>query len=206
MLSTRLGDRRKAYNLCIFAIAASVISCGPSTRGADSANVVASAAIGPDGSPLAIACTPTGPELCFNAIDDNCNGVIDEGCGVSTGLLQFTIAWGDSPADVDLVVTDPAFAIVSAANRSSPSGLRLDRDCTGASNCNGQDIENIFFEGTEPVRGRYTADVKLVKLNGAPAPVAVRFAARIGSRTYGADVQLSPGDDKTSKKSFVFEL
>ena len=42
------------------------------------------------------ACTPSGPELCFNARDDNCNGIIDEGCGVSTGLVQFVIAWDDA--------------------------------------------------------------------------------------------------------------
>src|SRR5579884_2661346 len=62
----------------------------------------------PPDATLETACTPTGPEQCFNAIDDNCNGVIDEGCGEETGVLQFTIAWGGSPADVNLVVVTPA--------------------------------------------------------------------------------------------------
>src|SRR5204862_3699425 len=30
-----------------------------------------------EGMSLETACTPTGPELCFNARDDNCNGIID---------------------------------------------------------------------------------------------------------------------------------
>ena len=32
-----------------------------------------------EGAGLESTCTPTGPEICFNAKDDNCNGVIDEG-------------------------------------------------------------------------------------------------------------------------------
>src|SRR5262245_14798338 len=59
-----------------------------------------------EGIGLETACTPTGVEICFNARDDNCNGVIDEGCGVHTGILQFTIAWEAEEADVDLNVSD----------------------------------------------------------------------------------------------------
>ena len=154
-----------------------------------------------------MACTPTGPEQCFNAVDDNCNGIIDEGCGVGTGVLQFTIAWGDNPADVDLVVTDPTGARVFEGNRSLATGLRLDRDCpgppNGAEGCNGQNIENVFFDGQEPLRGRYLVEIKLTDLRGAPSPVNVRFGARVGSRSFGADVALSVGDDK---KAFTFDL
>jgi len=32
-----------------------------------------------------------GPEICGNAIDDNCNGIIDEGCGLRTGKVQFEV-------------------------------------------------------------------------------------------------------------------
>ena len=65
----------------------------------------------PEDAALDTACTPTGPELCFNAIDDNCNGVIDEGCGVQTGLLQFAIAWSEEAADVleEFTVCDRGF-------------------------------------------------------------------------------------------------
>lgn len=155
-----------------------------------------------EGAPLEVACTPAGPELCFNAKDDNCNGVIDEGCGVATGLLQFSIAWGDSPADVDIIVTDPAGAKVSEGTRTSPSGLRLDHDCPGDA-CGDQNIENIFLEGEDPVRGKYAVEVKLVELRGAPLPITVRLGVRVGSRSYGAELSLSPIADK---KTFTFEL
>src|SRR5580704_2974653 len=84
-------------------------SCAEPARSPDhaAADVTASKIEAPEHVTLEMSCTPTGPELCFNAIDDNCNGVIDEGCGVGTGVLQFAIAWGDEGADVDLSVTDP---------------------------------------------------------------------------------------------------
>ncbi|HEX2669854.1 MAG TPA: hypothetical protein VHM25_03225, partial [Polyangiaceae bacterium] len=57
-------------------------------------------------------CAPTGPELCFNATDDNCNGIIDEGCGLHTGLVQFAIAWNEPRADVDLRLFDPSGELI----------------------------------------------------------------------------------------------
>jgi hypothetical protein len=164
-----------------------------------------------------MACTPTGPELCFNAIDDNCNGVIDEGCGVGTGVLQFTIAWKEEAADVNLSVTDPTGAVVDAKQRASRSGLRLDRDCPGATeSCGGQNTENVFFEGLEPPRGHYKVEITLVDPHGASPPVVVHFGARIGSQTHSADVELSPGagtpsapspgGEGSDKKTFGYDL
>ncbi len=91
--------------------AASVCLMGcarPQAASAPESSLAATGLTGPPGTTLVQACTPTGPELCFNAVDDNCNGVIDEGCGLATGQLQFTIAWGSSPADVNLVVVTPS--------------------------------------------------------------------------------------------------
>ena len=152
---------------------------------------------------------PTGPELCFNAVDDNCNGVIDEGCGVQTGVLQFTIAWGGSLADVNLTVVTPSKDRVPSersAKESSRSvgGFRLDRDCPGDDGCNGQNIENISFEGSDPPRGHYVVEITLADLHGADVPVHVRFGARLGSRSVGFDVDLTPGQD--GRKTFAFDL
>src|SRR4051812_1073385 len=114
---------RSTRALLRLALISGFCGCGPSSPGANAPgnNVVAKNVAASDGVVVTSACTPTGPELCFNANDDNCNGVIDEGCGVGTGLLQFTIAWGDSPADVDLLVHDPNGMRVSKDNQSANS-------------------------------------------------------------------------------------
>jgi tRNA (guanosine-2'-O-)-methyltransferase len=172
---------------------------------APAAAVTTSNLVPPAGTTLAEACTPTGPELCFNAMDDNCNGVIDEGCGLQTGLLQFVIAWGTSPADVNLMVVTPQDERVpDERTRSTASGFHLDRDCPGEEGCSGQNVENIYFDGPEPPRGRYTVYITLADLHGAEPPVRVRFGARLGARSVGFDVDLAPGDN--AKKTFSFDL
>jgi len=159
----------------------------------------------PRGTTLEQACTPTGPELCFNAVDDNCNGIIDEGCGVQTGLLQFAIAWSAAAADVNIVVVTPALERVpSDRARSTASGFHLDRDCPADEGCNGQNMENVFFDGSEPPRGHYLVEIVLVDLHGADPPVKVRFGGRLGARTVGFDVDVAPGDD--ARKTFAFDV
>jgi len=185
-----------------------LLACGPATRAkAPETKVVATKLEGPPGATLVQACTPTGPELCFNAIDDNCNGVIDEGCGVQTGVLQFTVAWGASPADVNLAVNVPDKeadkARVDLAH-TTVGGFHFDHDCPSDNGCNGQSTENVFFEGSEPPRGHYIVEISLGDLHGADSPVRVRFGARLGARTVGFDVDLAPGQD--SRKTFSFDL
>jgi tRNA (guanosine-2'-O-)-methyltransferase len=179
---------------------APAIGAGPSAISLAVANVTA-----PAGTTLVQACTPTGPELCFNAIDDNCNGVIDEGCGEPTGLLQFTAAWGDSAADVNLtVVTPTGERIPNGRARSLPSGFTAGRDCPGEDRCDGQNVENVAFDGLEPPRGHYAVEVALVDLHGAEAPVKVHVGVRIGGRVYGFEADLAPGDE--AKRLFSFDL
>ncbi len=191
--------------LSVMALAA-VAACG--ARGAPAkseADVKAKSIVGSGGLSLTSACTPTGPEICFNGIDDNCNGILEEGCGMGTGPLQFVVAWGDSPADLDLSVTEPSGMVVQESNRTSPSGLRLDRDCPGAGtqSCYAQNAENIYFEGLEPPPGPYIVKVRLTDAHGAAPPIKARLGARVGSRSYGVDLELSPTDDQ---KTFTFTL
>jgi len=187
----------------VLVLLAPFVACGPSSPAKTAGTLAVTHIEAPYGVTLVEACTPTGPEICFNAVDDNCNGIIDEGCGIATGPLQFTIAWGDSPADVDLRVTDPSGDFVDDTHPTNGSErLRLDRDCPKDA-CYGQNIENVLWGGLDPPRGSYSVDIFLDDLHGATLPIPVRFGARVGSRSYGADVTL---DSKDDKKHFVFTL
>jgi len=149
------------------------------------------------------ACTPSGPERCFDARDDNCNGIIDEGCGVATGLVQFAIAWDNAAADVDLEVTDPNGELVEVG-RPAKSGLVKDRDCPGKSNaCRGQNMENVYLEDGDPPRGAYRVRVRLEKLGGENPPIDVTLGARVGPKTYALELSLEKPDDE---HEIIFEL
>jgi hypothetical protein len=149
------------------------------------------------------ACVPTGPERCFDARDDNCNGIIDEGCGVHTGLVQFVVAWDKPAADVDLQVTDPSGELVEVG-RTTQAGLVKERDCPGASNeCRGQNLENVYLEEGDPVRGAYRVRIRLEKLGGENPPISITLGARVGPRTYAFEFQLSAVEDQ---RELVLEL
>lgn len=198
--------RLAAAAFSLTCVGAVMLACGPSAPGANTpgANISAKNFSASEGVIVTAGCTPTGPEICFNANDDNCNGVIDEGCGVGTGVLQFMVAWGDSPANIDLIVSDPNGARITKGNRTTPSGLQLERDCPD-DNCHGQNTENVFFDGNEPVRGRYVVEVKLVDQRGAELPVKAHLSARVGSRTWAMDLTLSPSQGQ-DRLGFSFEL
>ena len=155
------------------------------------------------GMELELACVPTGIEQCFDALDNNCNGVIDEGCGLHTGVLQFTIAWQEAAADVDLNVNGPD-GDLARFDKPNQSGLLKDRDCPGADNqCYGQNVENVYLAEGRPRRGRYRVVVRLEDLHDASPPIRVRLSARIGQRHFSSVVELT---DRDERKEFEFTL
>ncbi len=158
----------------------------------------------PDGDKLETACTPTGVEMCFDAKDNNCSGVIDEGCGLHTGILQFVIAWDAAEADVDLQVSDTQ-GEQARMGEATGDGLLKDRECPMNGGCYGQNVENVFLAEGEPKRGKYKVVIHLADLSDAPSPVKVQLGVRVGQKSYSATVNVAPGPT-TQDKEFEFTL
>jgi hypothetical protein len=137
-------------------------------------------------APLSFATTPGSPEVCANAADDNQNGLIDEGCGLALGAVQFLAGWGAAKADVDLRVMDPNGELIEVG-RVARSGLTKDRDCPGrGTECRGRNLENVYLAEGDPLKGEYRLRLRLESLGGETPPIRVMLGARLGpvSRSY----------------------
>lgn len=142
-------------------------------------------------------CLPVAYEVCFNALDDNCNGALEEGCGIPAGVVQFMIGWDALRADVDLNVTDPNGELIEAG-RVVRSGLIKSRDCPGRrQECGGVNLENVFLEGNKaPTRGTYRVSVALESLGGEQPPIWVNLSSRMGTKHYAFEIRLSSAEDE----------
>jgi hypothetical protein len=142
------------------------------------------------------SCTPTGVDLCFNAKDDNCDGVVDEGCGEPTGVVQVLAAWNDANVDVNLDLTLPDGQHVNAASRAH-AGFRFERDCP-RENCAGQNYESIVSDRPIVGGGTFKVEVRLDALGAAAPPIVVNLSARVGAALYMTCVELTPLQDKAT--------
>lgn len=128
------------------------------------------------------SCSEGTLERC-DAVDQNCDGHIDEGCGYESGALQVTLAW-NSDADVDLVVTDPSDAVLSPAHTEVASGGTLDRQASGACGQASRDrIENARWADSPPsgeyrVALRYASECER-EVGATTATVAISAAGRV---------------------------
>lgn len=135
---------------------------------------------------LAAACVKRGLEQCFNATDDDCNGLVDEGCGIPDGDLALIAAWDDNPANLDWTLFMPNGKRLDKAHKQQ-GAFRYVKDCPEG--CQGQNVEAIVADGAlEP--GSYRAELRLKSANGE-VPVRVRVAARFGTRVEQGEAELT---------------
>lgn len=141
-------------------------------------------------------CSHPVEETC-NAIDDDCDGVIDDGCGYGTGLMQVTASW-NTGADIDLYVTGPLGDTLSFQRPATPSGGRVDH--SGRGDCEADmpnpRIENVRWVGSRPMDGIYEVEVhywgECVSSGG---PTQVTLSVAVGRRIAGQyRLTLLPGE------------
>lgn len=164
----------------------SLAACGPRTASSSATRSASEA----DGSAPPSAAVASGAEVCSNALDDNQNGLIDEGCGLSLGYVQFLAGWSSAKADVDLRVVDPNGELIEVG-RVARSGLTKDRDCPGrSSECQGRNVENVYLAEGEPLKGEYRLRLRLESLGGESPPIRVQVGTRLGSQSRSYEVLL----------------
>jgi len=150
---------------------------------------------GPSITAMQHACSPNAPEAC-NGLDDNCNGVIDEGCGFASGNIQITLAWSTG-ADLDLYVTDPSGYTISYSRTRSPSGGHLDHDARGACvrSQGGATIENVYWNVPRPPPGPYVIEVHNYSGCRVSNQTQGTLSIAVGGQVLGSyNVVLRPGE------------
>jgi len=186
--------RVRSFNAAV-ALAAAALSCGGSASTGQALRSTTTLLVGDEASRDAIslgrACVSTGLESCFNATDDDCNGLVDEGCGLPTGSLQVVIAWDAADADVDLEVTDPN-GERATVGKSTVLGLTKDNNCPGeGDDCGGQNIEVVSVGGELLSPGRYRIALRLVRNSQTVECVHVRIGGHIGQDALRGQVELT---------------
>jgi uncharacterized protein YfaP (DUF2135 family) len=155
-------------------------------------------------APRDVTCMP-GPEQTCNAIDDDCNGVIDDGCGYSGGGAQVTIAW-DTGADIDLYVVDPSGASLyyHEEHRETPAGGRLDHDARG--DCRPEQanprIENAYWPAPAP-SGTYKIALHYFGPCGVSSSTRVTISVAVLGKPLGTYEYLLSPDERVEAFSFV---
>jgi uncharacterized protein YfaP (DUF2135 family) len=133
-------------------------------------------------------CAGATSETC-NAVDDNCDGVVDEGCpyaGDPQGV-QITVAW-NSRADIDLYVRDPSGEMVfyNEQARRSPVGGSLDHPARGQ--CRPEqaitNVESAHWPAPAPA-GPYVVELHYFGPCGDPVETEVTMSVVVHGKLGG---------------------
>jgi hypothetical protein len=142
--------------------------------------------VDPSAEALSVTCEPGAYEKC-NAIDDDCNGVIDDECGYEGGEVQITVGW-DSGADIDMYVTDPSGATLfyNEAHKRSRIGGHLDHDARGDCRREQQNprIENAYWP-TPARAGNYRVQLHYFSPCARGATTEATLTVAVDSRPLG---------------------
>ncbi len=150
-------------------------------------------------------CDAAAGEAC-NALDDDCDGQIDEGCGIGNGQIQVTATW-NSGADIDLYVIDPAEEVVSFQRRRALSGGHLDYDARG--DCReGQShdrLENAVWAETAPP-GRYKVQLHyLFECDSGAGLTTATVSVSVGGEVIGSWNQRVAPNETADVVTFTVE-
>jgi tRNA (guanosine-2'-O-)-methyltransferase len=112
-----------------------------------SAQAFGAVEVNSDAETLQLECQPNAYEQC-NALDDDCNGVIDDDCGYESGSVQITVGW-NSGADIDLYVTDPSGSTLYYNEQHDRSAIGGHLDHSARGDCRREQrnsrIENAYW-------------------------------------------------------------
>lgn len=101
---------------------------------------------GDDGAFVEFVVRPSAVETCRNGLDDNQNGLLDEGCAEGpASVLEFVLGWPDPEVDLNLWVIDAAGDVVDVGNVTG-LGLTKQNDCPAESLCQGQNYERVVLD------------------------------------------------------------